>query len=56
MTRVIASELEGRRVEPAREEILREVGDYDAGVCEAGPVAVRDDAPQQRRGGSLGYE
>ena len=53
LTRVIASELEGRRVEPAREEIVREVGDYDAGVCEAGLVAVRD--PQQRRSG-LGYD
>lgn len=57
ITRVIASELEGRRVEPAREEILREVGDYDAGVCEAGPVALggQPQRPTPRRGG-LGYD
>ena len=55
LTRVLASELEGRRVEPMREEIVREVGDYDAGVCESGPVAVRDAPPQPRRGG-LGYD
>ncbi|MEM6327827.1 MAG: vWA domain-containing protein [Bacteroidota bacterium] len=47
LVRVIASELEGRRVEPRRDEVIREVGDYDAGVCEVRPIAQR---PTPRRG------
>ncbi|OZC02914.1 hypothetical protein BSZ36_07975 [Rubricoccus marinus] len=39
LVRVIASEIEGRRVEPSRREVIREVGDYDAGVCESQPFA-----------------
>ena len=49
LVRVIASELEGRRVEPRRGEIIREVGDYDAGVCEPQVIAVR---PQYEPRGS----
>ena len=52
LVRVVASELEGRRVEADRSEVVREVGDYDAGVCETPPVAVR---PEPRRQGELGY-
>ena len=51
LTRVIASELEGRRVEASRDEVVREVGDYDAGVCEA-PAVVQRPAPRRSR---LGY-
>ena len=51
LVRVIASELEGRRVEPSQDEVIREVGDYDAGVCEPPAVVER---PQRRRDG-LGY-
>ena len=53
LVRVIASELEGRRVEPSRAEVIREVGDYDAGVCEAPAVVQRPDRP--RRDDGLGY-
>ena len=35
LTRVIASELRGVRVEPEPDEIIRTSGIYDAGVCEA---------------------
>ena len=31
--RVLASELAGERIEPAREQILRTVGQIDRGVC-----------------------
>lgn len=55
LVRVIASELEGRRVEPRRDEILREVGDYDAGVCESPPVVrinrQQDEPRAERLGG-----
>ncbi len=53
LVRVIASELEGRRVEPSRDEVIREVGDYDAGVCEAPAVVQRPDSRQRNDG--LGY-
>ncbi len=33
ISRVISAELAGRRVEPSQAEVLREVGDYDNGVC-----------------------
>jgi hypothetical protein len=33
LTRVIDSQLSGRRVEPDRHEVIREVGDYDKGRC-----------------------
>ena len=52
LVRVIASELEGRRVEPSRDEVVREVGDYDAGVCEAPAVVER---PRRQRDDGLGY-
>jgi len=58
LTRVIASELEGRRVEASRREVIREVGDYDAGVCEPPVVVQRPVLPprQSRRSRSeLGY-
>ncbi|MEM1056823.1 MAG: VWA domain-containing protein [Bacteroidota bacterium] len=55
LVRVIASELEGRRVEPRRGEVIREVGDYDAGVCEVRPVAQRPQQRPQRREGLGGY-
>ncbi|MEL6616392.1 MAG: carboxypeptidase-like regulatory domain-containing protein, partial [Bacteroidota bacterium] len=46
LVRVIASELEGRRVEPTRSEVIREIGDYDAGVCERRPLAIQDPRPE----------
>ena len=54
LVRVIASEIEGRRVEPTRSETIREVGDYDAGVCEAQPLANRP-RPEPRADGLGGY-
>ena len=33
ITRTISSELSGRRVEPSKAEIIRQVGDYDNGFC-----------------------
>lgn len=54
LVRVIASELEGRRVEPAREDVIREVGDYDTGVCETRAVVQRPQTRRQRSDG-LGY-
>ncbi len=35
--RVIDAQLSGRRVEPAEQEIIRTVGDYDAGKCRLPP-------------------
>lgn len=56
LVRVIASELEGRRVEPTRSEVIREVGDYDAGVCEPQPLATQRPQPEpQPRTGLGGY-
>ena len=54
LVRVIASELEGRRVEPSQDEVIREVGDYDAGVCEPPAVVGRPD-PRRQRDDALGY-
>lgn len=31
--RVIDSQISGRRIEPERSEVIRSVGDYDAGKC-----------------------
>jgi hypothetical protein len=31
--RVLDSQLSGRRIEPAKEEIIRAVGNYDKGRC-----------------------
>ena len=52
LVRVVARELEGRRVESDRADVVREVGDYDAGVCESRPIAVQ---PRRQRDGDLGY-
>jgi len=38
MSRVIASELAGQRIEPADEYILRTVGHYEAGVCQESDI------------------
>ncbi len=54
LVRVIASEIEGRRVEPSRREVIREVGDYDAGVCESQPVAVQRPQASTRDQDELG--
>ncbi|PAP76256.1 hypothetical protein [Rubrivirga marina] len=54
IVRVIASELEGRRVEASRDEVIREVGDYDAGVCEP-EVVVQRPQRRDRRQSKLGY-
>ena len=53
IVRVVASELEGRRVEADRADVIREVGDYDAGVCE--PTVVVQRPVEPRRQGELGY-
>jgi hypothetical protein len=47
--RVLASELEGRRVEPHADEIVREVGSQNAGVCHAGPVTQQQRPQTPRR-------
>ena len=55
LVRVVASELEGRRVEASADEVLRTVGDPDRGVCEGQVLVQRPDRPA-RRGGELGYD
>ena len=57
LVRVVASELEGRRVEAYPDEVIREVGRVDDGVCE--PREVAEQRPiriEQRRSGELGYD
>lgn len=57
LVRVVASELEGRRVEAYPDEVIREVGTVEGGVCEGQAYVqrpVRRDPV--RRGGGLGYE
>jgi Mg-chelatase subunit ChlD len=39
--RVLAGLMEGRRIEPDRQDIIRTVGDYDAGKCRGAQVASR---------------
>ena len=53
LVRVVASELEGRRVEASADEVLRTVGDPDRGVCEGEVLVQRPDRPA--RDGELGY-
>ena len=55
LVRVVASELEGRRVEASADEVLRTVGDPDRGVCEDRVVAEQADRPAPRDG-ELGYD
>ena len=38
IARVIEGELAGRRVEPDGQDVIREVGRYDRGVCREQPV------------------
>lgn len=38
LSRVISGELAGKRVEPSKNDIIRAVGNYQAGICEAGNV------------------
>ncbi|WP_108791174.1 VWA domain-containing protein [Erythrobacter sp. Alg231-14] len=53
LRRVIDSQLSGRRVEPSQNEIVRAVGQYDAGRCvlppdfQASRVETGEDKPQQ---------
>ncbi|MEM1115833.1 MAG: carboxypeptidase-like regulatory domain-containing protein [Bacteroidota bacterium] len=57
LVRVVASELEGRRVEAFPDEVIREVGGQRAGVCEPREVAQqRPVADGQRADGELGYD
>ena len=56
LVRVVASELEGRRVEPSPHEILREVGSPRAGVCQSEPVTQREVVMPTRRTSELGYD
>jgi hypothetical protein len=41
MIRVIASELAGQRLEPDKADVIRTVGKYNAGVCDAELLAER---------------
>ena len=56
LVRVVASELEGRRVEAYPDEVIREVGRIDDGVCAPRVVAQQRPGDVQRRTGGLGYE
>lgn len=47
--RVVASELAGKRVEPDKEEVIRQVGEYNNGVCKAsGSDGDEDPKPDPR--------
>lgn len=41
IARVLAGIVEGRRIEPGREEIIRTVGTYDRGRCRGAGVTAR---------------
>lgn len=48
LTRVVRSEVTGERVEPRDQQIIREVGDYEQGVCLGDPP--EDDPASQEEG------
>lgn len=42
LRRVIDSQISGRRIEPEKQEVIREVGNYDHGKCVIPPGGLRD--------------
>lgn len=42
LRRVIDSQISGRRIEPEKQEVIREVGNYDHGKCLIPPGGLRD--------------